>query len=747
VFLRVFVLFLFLSGVSINVEAARDPIKSLIRKKDFSSLKKLHLSKKSSNLKQVEYTGYLNSFYIDYKDHSKSKIVSRLDISPEKSLEVFFASDDLKKLSKIEKLTVKGYEYDGDLAVEEYIIENLKSKYRLEGASTSDATGVQNLLVARVFDPLHNTATLINTDAFVAAAYFSTTDLSLDTYYDEVSTSRISFAGGTVPDVLAVDNVCDGSDITGIGGIRVLNALAGDGLDILQFSRFSFVVPLADDCLDGALGIASIGHIVVPLTAGGTFRYSVNFIKSSEDGNISDFVYVLAHEFGHNLGLYHDNGNSCGKGIFSASCGAFNYGGEHSIMGRARTLAHVNAIKKEDLGWTVASEILTLNDTEIDQEVTIVPISSAGTATKGVKINRGNGSYYVLEYRKPVRLDGISAFSSLAPNHSGYLVYLNDDNFIWDSILLDSTFNDYRAGADFYYSDFDLYIDLSGQTNFHERAVFTDEFVDDVNKIRVVPLSLTDTEARFRILKGAAFDGNTSTEDPNTGSGGSTSSTSDIKDGWEINPGVDSPLVGEQTSFSLNKNNVLPSVDLFSEIETIEWDFDGDLVFDYSTSDSFFASYTYTQAGLMTPYVKITFKDASTLDILLDSLTVESLFEIDLDFKKASITTAEPTLFSNKPSRYVLRINPGTASYTRPFKIKIPSALKGLVKIKKKSFKVNPGKEIKIPISFAPEAKFISRGIISVDGYYEILLDLFTKESKTSSLQNFSAEFSVKSAD
>lgn len=751
-FLRIFVLIFLASSFCLNAEAARDPIRSLIRKKDFSNLKKYHQLKTNSKLKKVEYSGYLNSFYIDYADHSKSKIISRLDVSPEKSFQVYFASENLKELSKAEKIKVKAYEYEGELAIEEYTVEDLKPKFRLEEANTSDASGVQNLLVARIVDPLNNTATEINTDEFVAATYFSNSDISLQTYFNEVSSSRMSFSGGTFTDVLPVNNVCDGSDITYIGGIRVLNALAAAGVDVLQFNRFSFVVPLADDCLGGALGIASIGHVVVGLNGGGTFRYSVNFIKSSETGDISDFVYVLAHEFGHNLGLFHDNGNSCGKEIFSASCGAFNYGGEHSIMGRARSLAHVNAIKKEDLGWTESSEIRTLDSANIDEEITIIPVSSSSTATKAVKINRGDGSYYVLEYRKPIGMDAVSAFSSLSPNHSGYLVYLNDDSFIWDSILIDATFNDYRAGADVYIPEIDLYIDQSGQTSFHDRSVFSGIFEDQVNKIRVTPISLSATEARFRIQTGTAFDAVDDNNDSNNdggnndSGGGDTSSNSDIKEGWNIVLGETNPTVDKVTNFSLNKNNLLPSVDLFDEIKTIEWDFDGDLVIDSTTSDSFFASHTFVNPGLVTPNVEITFNDDSSIHVLLDPITIESLYDIDLDFKKTNITSGDPALLANKQTKYVLRINPGTETYNRVFKIRIPSALKGLVKIKKKSFKVKANKEVKIPIKFAPESKFIERGLSPVNGYYDIVLNLLTKESKKASIESFSPSFKVQSA-
>src|SRR5262249_62060378 len=58
----------------------------------------------------------------------------------------------------------------------------------------------------------------------------------------------------------------------------------------------------------------------------------------------------IAHELGHNLGLYHSHRLVCDGVPVGPNCTSAEYGDPFDVMGYA-DLLHFNAVQKELLGW------------------------------------------------------------------------------------------------------------------------------------------------------------------------------------------------------------------------------------------------------------------------------------------------------------------------------------------------------------------------------------------------------------
>lgn len=103
------------------------------------------------------------------------------------------------------------------------------------------------------------------------------------------------------------------------------------GIDLSAFDRYIYVFPQTS-CFPSGTG-----------TVGG----------SPSESWINGYYFHLktvAHEFGHNLGLYHAGAQDCEGATLSTDCRISPYGDTMDIMGNKST-GHFSAYKKERLGW------------------------------------------------------------------------------------------------------------------------------------------------------------------------------------------------------------------------------------------------------------------------------------------------------------------------------------------------------------------------------------------------------------
>ncbi|MDP3813855.1 Ig-like domain-containing protein [Pseudomonas sp.] len=116
---------------------------------------------------------------------------------------------------------------------------------------------------------------------------------------------------------------------------------------------------------------------------------------------------TVAHELGHNLGLYHAHALDCGDTTLGASCASQEYGDTLDIMGYSGTVGHFNGFHKERLGWLGSGNLVTVSSSG---SFTLQPASVRTSAAKVLKIAKGldasgSPSYYYAELRKPLGFD------------------------------------------------------------------------------------------------------------------------------------------------------------------------------------------------------------------------------------------------------------------------------------------------------------------------------------------------------
>lgn len=663
-----------------------------------------------ASIPKLQLEGYLAAYYVDHLDrqgHGKAEMIYKFNLKNGKSLKLKFLKPP-KDPGKIDELSIQGYREGGQFIVESYQELNPQSKARLINTSQAEASGTQVTLVAGIRDPLKSSSAFIHSSSDLQTIYFSATEPSLNTYYQEVSKNRTSFTGQVVS-TLDISGLCTGGNIFAEGGeIKALNALILAGYDITQYPRISFILPDDSQCLAaGIAGIGSVGKFTLFFTDGSTHRLSLNFVKSSAPIATEDYFIheVVFHEMGHNLGLAHDNSNVCGQRIFSERCTSLEYGGAHSVMGLAPTLAHLNSIHQNDLGWLDSSEIQTLSSTSaIDQIFSISPLAASDSSLKAVRIPRGDGTYYVVEYRQAINFDAKALHPALDPYYDGILIYHNDENAGNNSVLLASDMIDRTPSLALTSSG--IYLDVLLAIDYNRLALFQSSFYDDVNGIRITPVSLGSNTASVRV---------------ETGLSSITEVPVEAAVDWLISV-PSNPQTLKYQSFSIKKNGTDANIKT-ENIDRVEWDFEDDGIVDLVNSSSLSAVHIYREAGGYLVTAKVYYNDGSSFELTSSPLDIANYLETELRTPGAS-AQSENTLASGRHSRYLFEL---TNSQDHELELKVELGFdfyKRFVKFDSKRFKLASGATKEIKMSFAPDRKFDKRLPLQDDGHYHIPLTI-----------------------
>ena len=242
---------------------------------------------------------------------------------------------------------------------------------------------------------------------------------SVSSFYLENSYQQASLIG----DVYGVYTIgvsstnCDTTAIA-IGARQAATAEVGAAA-MAAYARFVYAFPPNSGCLWWGLG-----------TVGG--KPSQAWINGSFENT------VVAHELGHNFGLYHSHGLDCGGVSIGPSCTPIEYGDVLDVMGGARPPMHLNAVQKEILGWLDYADsppITTVTETGV---YTLDAYESAGSEPKALKVQTSSGSWYYVEYRRALGFDA-PVVSADANIKAGVVVHFwsgQDPNGVY---LLDMT--------------------------------------------------------------------------------------------------------------------------------------------------------------------------------------------------------------------------------------------------------------------------------------------------------------------
>jgi hypothetical protein len=313
-------------------------------------------------------------------------------------------------------------------------------------AALPNTLGVQNTLVILV--NFSDKATQPYTPTAVNQVVFVDTSA-----YDwEASYQQTSLSGAVTPwyTISESSTTCNYDAISQ----KAEAAAAAGGYTLANYSRRVYIFP-GNSCTWWGLG-----------TVGG--NPSRSWINTGKGLAVS----VVAHEMGHNFGLYHSHSLDCGANVVDGNCTSTEYGDVLDVMGGTPGggSAHFNAFQKERLGWLGAgiSPPLTTVQSGAGQ-YSIGNMEAARSSTpRAIKIGNtvsacgiAPSEWYYVEKREAVGFDGfIGNFATTIPNSviihrvtegdpdSSYLLDMSPATTTWHDIGLvnGSSFTDPATG-------------------------------------------------------------------------------------------------------------------------------------------------------------------------------------------------------------------------------------------------------------------------------------------------------------
>ena len=242
---------------------------------------------------------------------------------------------------------------------------------------------------------------------------------SVANYFAEESYGQMTVTGDVFGYfVISVNTAaCDYTDV----GNKARAAAAAAGIDLSTYTQIQYVhnalpcgwsglayVPGRDSWLNQALGLR-----------------------------------VSAHELSHNYGVHHASTMSCTVGgvrvtlsANAADCTSSEYGDPFSVMGSA-SARHTHSQQLASMGWITGGNLQTIT-TGGNYTVGAADNVNA-SAPRGVRVPRGNGTWFYLELRQPfgTQFDNFSASDSAV---TGVAIRISNDwTTIIQSQLLDTT--------------------------------------------------------------------------------------------------------------------------------------------------------------------------------------------------------------------------------------------------------------------------------------------------------------------
>jgi uncharacterized membrane protein len=287
----------------------------------------------------------------------------------------------------------------------------------LPDAPLSNTFGAQRTAVILV-NFTNNTAqttTVAGMRSIVFTGASSASNFDLENSYGQTWLTGDVFGWYTVGFNLS-GSACTFSDLLTMGSQAQAAAVAA-GVNLTGYTRFVYAFPDTGSC--GFWGMAGIGG-----------NPSSSFI------NGSPALQVVAHEMGHNFGLFHSHALDCHPAIIGTGCTSLDYGDELDNMGYSSY--HFNAYQKERLGWLAWGSSPPITTVTANGTFTIDAYETVGSNPKALKIPIGTTatSYYV-ELRKGIGFDALLASNGNVMN--GVVIHQASASDGNSSQLLDMT--------------------------------------------------------------------------------------------------------------------------------------------------------------------------------------------------------------------------------------------------------------------------------------------------------------------
>ena len=290
-----------------------------------------------------------------------------------------------------------------------------------DGATASATAAAVSKNVAVLLINFSNDTSQPFTTTTASNTMFTNTG-SVKNFFQEESRGAVTVTGQvfgwyTIPDTNAD---CDWSGWGSLGQTAAQNA----GVNLSGFTNIVYAWPNASSC--GWAGLA-----YVP----GTQTYN----------NGSFNLRVISHELSHNFGVMHASSLSCTSGSvrvsYSSTCTYAEYGDPFTVMGSASTYHNVG-LQVGQMGWLNAPEVQTVTPTSTPQSYQVGPLLTS-SGVKVLKVARGDGSYFYLDYRATVGTT-FDSFPAGSPAVTGVMIRLSSDSAMpggstHNTMLIDTT--------------------------------------------------------------------------------------------------------------------------------------------------------------------------------------------------------------------------------------------------------------------------------------------------------------------
>ena len=245
----------------------------------------------------------------------------------------------------------------------------------------------------------------------------------------------------------------------------------GAGIPIDTYTRRIYLHAYNPNCGNGGSGST------------GGYTYTESTINGTTD------LYVLSHEFGHNLGLGHAHSLDCGAAMIAPYylCTKNYYGDHLSSMGHGGALGHHNIFHKQSLGWVTQNQVPEITKSGI---YTINPLELSGQSIYGVKVRKEDTQeYYYVEYRQPTDPGGYSGTYI----HVGYTVpvYSTIQSYVAaETYLLDTTPNSPQGFYDSNLSDGTTFTDQTNNIQITQLSHSTSSTTLNISVVERIPTRL-----------------------------------------------------------------------------------------------------------------------------------------------------------------------------------------------------------------------------------------------------------------